>query len=158
MLLEFADASEEKIIRDAMEQFHKLTCIRFVEHQANPFLTDYIYIDKAQTGCWSSVGKLGGRQVVNLQSPGCLSTLGTPIHELMHAVGFLHEQNRWERDTYIKVKWENIQKGREVNFEKSTKEMSDALGVAYDYRSVMHYSPFAFSTNGEQTISTMVII
>lgn len=63
-------------------------------------------------GCWSSVGRIGGRQELNLQSPGCLTKKGTVEHEMMHALGFLHEQNRWERDKHVTVNYDNVQDGK----------------------------------------------
>ena len=47
--------------------------------------------------------------------------------------------------------------GHEANFEKSSRETTDAFGVGYDYSSVMHYSPNAFSKNGQPTIIAKVI-
>ena len=93
-----------------MDEYHKRTCIKFVPRQSGH--RDYISIVSGNTGCWSSVGRVGGAQQVNLQSPGCLTTLGTPIHELMHALGFLHEQNRYERDSHVTIVWNNIQAGQ----------------------------------------------
>lgn len=73
--------------------------------------SDYISIINGKTGCWSSVGRLSGRQEVNLQSPGCTWKIGTIIHELMHVLGFMHEQNRSDRDAYVTVNWDNIRPG-----------------------------------------------
>lgn len=58
------------------------------------------------------MGRQGGRQSVNLQGGVCLKNqIGTAIHELMHALGFTHEQNRYERDDFVHVLWENIKPG-----------------------------------------------
>ncbi len=52
-----------------------------------------------------------GSQIINLSKNGCVYK-GTVVHELMHAIGFYHEQNRPDRNQYIKVAYENILSGK----------------------------------------------
>lgn len=93
---------------------------------------------------------------MNLQRNGCLTSVGTAIHELMHACGFTHEQNREERDDFVDIVSRNIKDGYENNFEKAPTGTTSGFGSTYDYSSVMHYSDHAFSVNGEPTIVSKV--
>lgn len=138
------------VIQNAFNQYHKSTCLKFISRRSSD--KDYVAIDNSQSGCWSSVGRVGGEQVVNLQSPGCVTKTGTVIHELLHAAGFLHEQNREERDTFVSIVDGNIRTGYEINFKKASLGETTGFGVGYDYGSVMHYSSKAFSKNGQPTI------
>ena len=63
--------------------------------------------------CWSSVGKLykrPGAQEISLAN-GCLMH-STIMHEVLHSLGFWHEQSRPDRDQFIEIFWENIQDGK----------------------------------------------
>lgn len=138
------------LIERAINEYHKRTCIRFIPRVGNE--PDYISIESGTSGCWSSVGRIGGKQVVNLQAPGCVSKIGTVIHEFLHVLGFLHEQNREERDRFVAIRKINIRPGYEVNFDKAKSGETSGFGVPYDYGSVMHYSANAFSKNNMVTI------
>jgi len=39
------------------------------------------------------------------------------MHELMHAVGFFHEQSRTDRDDFITVHFDNIKPGAYSKFQ-----------------------------------------
>ena len=53
---------------------------------------------------------MGGGQEISLAGP-CLKK-GTAIHELMHALGFWHEQSRPDRDSWVQIIRSNIQTGK----------------------------------------------
>ena len=110
-----------------------------------------IYIQSLNTGCWSYVGELTHwtSQALNLQSPGC-DSLGTSMHELLHALGQAHEQSRPDRDTYVTVNFAKISAGKEHNFQV---QAEDDVARPYDMLSLMHYSASAFSNDGSDTIT-----
>ena len=119
------------------------TCIRFVTRTDQ---TDYISIVK-QSGCWSWVGRTGKSQELSLGT-GCLQK-GIIQHELIHALGFWHEQSRSDRDAFVRINFGNILEGQEGNFGRWD---TNNLNVPYDYTSVMHYAPKDFSKNSGDTI------
>ncbi|KAK5601288.1 hypothetical protein CRENBAI_001775 [Crenichthys baileyi] len=49
----------------------------------------------------------GGRTEISLQKNGCLSR-STIQHEVLHALGFNHEQTRSDRDKYVRILYKNI--------------------------------------------------
>ena len=49
---------------------------------------------------------LGGAQRLSL-APDCFQH-GTILHEFMHTLGFYHEENRGDRDDYVRINWDNI--------------------------------------------------
>ncbi|XP_066929602.1 zinc metalloproteinase nas-14-like [Clytia hemisphaerica] len=75
---------------------------------------------------------------------GC-NSVAIAIHELMHALSFVHEHNRNDRDKYVIVKLENILSGAEKSFDKYKDFEIDVLETPFDKQSVMHYSNFAFT-------------
>lgn len=99
-------------IESAIQEIHKHTCVRFIPRTGRE--TAFVRITNSHSGCWSSVGRTGSLQEINLQTPACARQVGTIVHELTHAIGFLHEQNREDRDEYIRILWNNIRKGNEM--------------------------------------------
>ncbi|XP_027017201.2 low choriolytic enzyme-like [Tachysurus fulvidraco] len=135
---------ERQIIQRGLDSFSSITCIRFIPRSNE---RDYISIESLN-GCYSYIGRIGKAQTLSLSRSGCIYH-DTVQHELLHALGFNHEQTRSDRDSYIRVAWENIMEGKEHNFDKK-----DTLnqGTTYDYNSVMQYHKTAFSKNGLPTM------
>lgn len=123
--------------------------IRFVtEFNKNDYLDGYIRIGSYTSGCWSYVGRLPviyQPQVINFGT-GCDFT-DTVEHELMHALGFFHEQARPDRDDYVIIHWTNIPPEKYANFEVA--DGIDSRGSPYDKRSIMHYDNYAFAINNQ---------
>lgn len=61
------------------------------------------------SSCQSEIGRRVGNQDV-LLGAGC-DNKGTILHELIHLLGFFHEHNREDRDTYLKIYEDNIDPG-----------------------------------------------
>ncbi|XP_059209597.1 high choriolytic enzyme 1-like [Centropristis striata] len=137
--------AERNFIIRSLVTFYRSTCIRFYWRQS--WQSSYIHFFSGK-GCYSSLGRQGGQQMISLKSNGCLFT-GTVQHEVLHALGFHHEQVRSDRDKYIQILTKNIRQGKEHNF---VKVATNNLDTPYDFQSVMHYSKFAFSRNGSPTI------
>ena len=73
----------------------------------------------------------------------------TPVHELLHTLGFVHEHTRPDRDNFISVNLGNIELGKEKNFERRPNGASDffekgpvnTMNTPYDVLSLLHYGP-----------------
>lgn len=131
-------------VTDAVAQIHANNPgVHFIVRTTQPNYITVIPDD----GCSSPIGRVGGQQLLRL-ADGCGT--GSTIHEFLHALGFAHEQSRCDRDTFIEVHLENVMAGREFNFDKYCSGYVDVL--EYAEGSIMHYGPFAFSSNGLATI------
>jgi hypothetical protein len=132
-------------IRAAMDVIQAKTCVKF---RPKTDETDYVYIAPG-FGCSSFVGKQGNQQVSVLQVAGCMKP-GIIQHDLMHSLGFYHEQSRTDRDTYVDINWENIAYDNKKQFQSySDAEVTD-FGEPYDFGSVMHYGMNDFAVNPDQ--------
>ena len=136
-------------ISTAIATYQSSTCLRFISTSG---AGDYIDFVSTDYGCYSYVGRQGGRQVINLQDPGCTS-VGIIIHEIGHAIGFWHEQSRPDRDQYVTIHWNNVISGLSSQFMKRSYSEVDYQGSVYDYGSIMHYQSTAFSRNSRNTIT-----
>ncbi|XP_027133003.1 meprin A subunit beta, partial [Larimichthys crocea] len=137
------------IILRAFEQFGLKSCIAFRPRDSEKY---YISVQKLD-GCFSYVGKaIPNGQPLSIGR--YCDEISTVEHEFLHALGFYHEQSRYDRDNFVTIVFENIIEGYENNFQKVSNESSTTNGVPYDYWSVMHYGKNAFSNGNGSTIIT----
>ncbi|CAF1451440.1 unnamed protein product [Adineta ricciae] len=131
---------------------NNVVCIQFRPKQSS----DRYFIEIVDgLGCSSYVGQGGASfHQVSLEYPKCF-TEGMIMHELLHTLGFYHEQSRPDRDNYIRVLYENILIEKRHEFEKYNDTFVDTLNTSYDYSSLMHYEKNTFSQNGLPTIEPL---
>ena len=73
--------------------------------------TDWMEIEDSEEGCFADEGFLGpglGKHRLNIERTKC-NYKEVIVHELLHVLGVSHEQNRPDRDEYIKINWPNMQ-------------------------------------------------
>ncbi|XP_066934829.1 seminal metalloprotease 1-like [Clytia hemisphaerica] len=140
---------QKKKIKWAMKIIERRSCIKFQETSFTDRPKHFLAITTGN-GCYSTVGSSNfPLNILSLKFPNCFDC-SSIVHELLHALGFFHEQQRMVRDKYVKINWKNIQPGQQYNFKK-VKSLVDT-DQTYDMRSLMHYKSYDFSSNGEPTI------
>lgn len=109
----------------------------------------YLYVDDSEdstrsSDCFSVVGQPRRltRYNLNLGDSGCWSN-HTVAHELGHAMGFIHEHQRPDRDSYVTIDTSNVVTKSLGNFNRITSLIDRQ--TAYDFSSVMHYRANAFA-------------
>ncbi|MDX2284568.1 MAG: M12 family metallopeptidase [Bacteroidia bacterium] len=136
------------------------TIVKAVNHLSSstnltvsPRVAEADYVEFVKTGDnsvggTSAVGRQGGKQLIYLNPAS--ASMGTVVHEMMHALGFFHEHTRADRNSYVTIQWQNIMPDKKYAFEKHGKD--GYTYFSYNKQSLMHYGGTAFSLNGLPTI------
>ncbi|KAK7907333.1 hypothetical protein WMY93_015945 [Mugilogobius chulae] len=151
ILTDSLDLNAKGVILQAFEEYRLRSCVDFKPYEGESSYISFTKLD----GCWSYVGDFKVGQ--NLSIGARCDTKAIVEHELLHALGFYHEQSRSDRDDYVKIWWDEIQEGMEHNFNKYEDDFITDLNTAYDYESIMHYRPLSFNKNESvPTITTTI--
>uniref|UniRef100_A0A0N5C3C6 Metalloendopeptidase n=1 Tax=Strongyloides papillosus TaxID=174720 RepID=A0A0N5C3C6_STREA len=127
------------------------TCIRFTKVQSLREVSGMFF--RYSGICSSQVGRkvhhewqdvfLGGREC---------STKLLYVQQVLRTLGMYYEQNRYDRNSYVKVFFENIRPAfKDVFFMLPPKQLT-TYGLPYDYGSIMHVDIYAHSRNNNFTI------
>ncbi len=134
---------QREVTFDAMDEWINKTNIRFKERTNE---SSYVTIRNSGRNCncaSASLGVQGSRGTINM---GVRTGIGVMTHEIGHTLGYLHEQNRSDRDQFVNIFPENIQDGAISQFRVDNNSVNPGR---FDVESIMIYSSFTFSKNGQ---------
>ena len=110
---------------DAMKEWENVSPVLFV---ARSNQKDYVHI-KGDSGNWSHVGMIGGKQEIGIYNWNVRFQM---VHELCHALGFIHEHQRPDRDDFVIIAKHKV-------YDPKFWIVKSALVTGdYDFDSVMH--------------------
>jgi len=139
-------SNQINVTRSSMEVWSSQTNIRFKERTTENFYVT-ILNDGQDCNCGrANLGVNGNRGTITI---GTRTTNGVMIHEIGHTLGYIHEQNRSDRDQFVRIFPENIQDGAISQFRITTNSVNPGT---FDVNSTMIYSSFTFSKNGQEVM------
>ncbi len=156
---------QREIMKAAIEHWEANSNVRFYNATGQPTVDPtygfaYPYIEFVNGGNVNSsqIGRNanGGRQELKIQSSPFVydAVIGAGIHELGHAMGFDHEHNAVNRDSYINLNINNVLAEKRFNFDKRTSNYHNIGSV--DFSSVMIYDSRAFASSPNLIVMTKV--
>jgi len=149
--------TQANVIRNALKSISGASCLKFTEVWKYPvmeFVKTPSDTDDGTCG-WSQVGYQGDYNAVNINfdSSICKSTLqGVIIHETLHALGFVHEHNRYDRDRYLDIDWNNCDPQSYDTFDKDDPHDHNPYCVTFDPLSIMHYDPYVAAVDPKKPV------
>jgi astacin len=143
-----SDVPDKPRIEAAAKAWNDATPFQVVSRTSEPNYIEFRRTTAAS--CSSSVGMIGGRQFINLPDNCPIASI---IHEIGHAIGFFHTQSREDRNMFIRVRADSIDKASISNYDQNISNADDEGPYAYD--SIMHYSNTGFAFTGELAMETV---
>ena len=137
-------------LQKSFNEWSSKTNIRFKERTNE---STYVTISSSGSNSNSGVATLGSNGSRGFIRLGTRATAVVIIHEIGHTLGYIHEQNRSDRDNYVIINFDNIQNDARDQFFKSNS--ASLITSQLDLNSTMMYGSFTFSKNGQPTITDL---
>ncbi len=137
-------------LQKSFNEWTSKTNVRFKERTNE---SNYVTISSSGSNSNSGVATLGMNGSRGFIRLGTRATAVVIIHEIGHTLGYIHEQNRSDRDNYVIVNFQNIQNNAVDQFYKSNS--ATLVTGQLDINSTMMYGSYTFSKNGRPTITDL---
>ncbi|MEP3208522.1 MAG: M12 family metallopeptidase [Maribacter sp.] len=137
-------------LQKSFDEWTSKTNVRFKERTNE---SNYVTISSSGSNSNSGVATLGVNGSRGFIRLGTRATAVVIIHEIGHTLGYIHEQNRRDRDDFIIINFENIQNNAVDQFYKSNS--ATLVTSQFDINSTMMYGSYTFSKNGRPTITDL---
>lgn len=141
--IENLTSSMKDRFNQAMQEWESKTAVRFKERTTE---SNYVTVTGTGNDCNCGVATLGVYYNQGFLKFGSNASLDVIIHEIGHTLGFVHEQNREDRDQYVNVLFNNIRSGAADQFYVANN--STPLTDRLDLNSIMMYGSYTFSKDG----------
>ncbi len=137
-----SDFTYQNYVQQALNDISAAADVKFVQRNSG----DRIHFFHGN-GNYSYIGCTGGAQDISIQKGQASYYLkGIVIHEVCHALGLFHEQSRVDRDKYIDILWDNIEKDKIHNFQTYVARGIPGADIAeFNFLSIMMYGPTSFA-------------
>ncbi|MGB7393302.1 MAG: M12 family metallopeptidase [Pricia sp.] len=135
-------------LQKSFDEWTSKTNIRFKERTNE---STYVTISSSGSNSNSGVATLGSNGSRGFIRLGTRATAVVIIHEIGHTLGYIHEQNRSDRDDYVIINFDNIEDDAQDQFFKSSS--ASLITRDLDINSTMMYGSYTFSKNGRPTIT-----
>jgi hypothetical protein len=130
-----ASVPEPERILKALAYLSEKTVLEFVPFEDS--MKEALVFEPIEEHCFSYVGRVGGTQPVFISAKCDWHHI---VHEVLHALGFVHEHSREDRDDFISVHWDHIPGPFRSQFEIMPPSLlAHWQQYPYDMASIMHY-------------------
>uniref|UniRef100_A0A0N4Z5R3 Zinc metalloproteinase n=1 Tax=Parastrongyloides trichosuri TaxID=131310 RepID=A0A0N4Z5R3_PARTI len=148
----FSENVDAKKIDDALKDMEANSCLSFKRTSKFSDKSGLRYYPGV--GCYSLIGRAFPNKPQDVSIAAGCDYMGIIQHETLHALGFMHEQCRPDRDQFLSINLNNVAPNQRFNYQIVNSDKTETFGIPYNYGSAMQYDKKAFSNNNQVTMIT----